>query len=132
MMKLLLLLLVQCSCVSIVVGFAAWMAEEYCSRKLEEDEIIMNHAARLSLARKVQVTRKDQTQLRDGDKYISGEELLVTVTGDDLAEFVFETSAGEFEDGGCDGKRSSQFKSVLITPSDGKEVIEVWAGKELW
>jgi hypothetical protein len=71
------------------------------------------------------------SQLKDGDAYIPGEELLVMLYGpkDNGLQFVFETTNGAFVGGGCDNRRVANAKlGKLRTPSDGNGDIMVIAG----
>jgi hypothetical protein len=120
--------LLLCREIPLANGFASWFAEDeqYCIRKMEEGQIIMNNRVVSSEDRTVQVFRGDE-QLSSGAEYFPGEELSV-VLSDVTAQFVFETTRGEFENGGCNGRRFIESPAKLILPKESSDDVRIWAG----
>ena len=110
------------------MGFASWFAQEeqYCGREMKAGEIIMNNAVEPSEDRSVQLFRGSESMV-SGASYLPGETLTV-VLSDVSAQFVIETTAGAFEEGGCNGRRVISSPAKLTMPSDGSSDVRIWAG----
>jgi len=125
---------------AIVEAFAYWMENSYCDRSLTPGTVIMNRRAVQSEEGRVRVFRGSsfEHELKSHDLYVSGEQVTVRLElgGSDAdAEVVFETNGGSFPAGGCDGRRSCRFSSVLQMPvlnDDGDDGtaddVVIWAG----
>lgn len=92
---------------------------------MREGEVIMNNEAGVSTDRALRVFRGDDQLTSDG-VFTPGETLRVEIS-DEKGQFVIETSAGSFEDGGCDGRRVIVSPANLVLPSGSAEVA-LWAG----
>eukprot|EP01041_Mallomonas_annulata_P005202 gene5202-10412_t len=121
-----LMILIAINLVHLGSGFASWFIKDYCGRAMTVGQVIMNSRVVESNERFVQVFRGD-VELHTHDSYISGEELLVTLS-DTSAQFVFEVVNGAFQPGGCDGRRSDKKLSKLIVPDNHHDDIIIWAG----
>ena len=116
-------------------AFATWFASDYCNTPLEAGEIIMNHAVKLSNKRAVEVYRGEKL-LSNGDIYQPGEQLIISLSGDDTGEMVWESNMDHlFEQGnsgnsksGCHNRRSTLTSTTITLPTDSAKRIEVWAG----
>ena len=109
--------------------FADWMAKDYCDRKLEVGEVVMNSEIGASSERLVKVLR-GESELSSQDSYRLGETLTVTISNTNN-QFVFDTVNADFVGGGCKGKRIAGKKGKvvqLVMPSEGRLEVSVWAG----
>ena len=117
--------------IDMVYPFASWFASDFCNLPLKVGEIIMNHEAKYSEERKVEIYRyvndKD-IKVESGGLYYPGEELTCVLRGPEVGELVFESNMGIFEDGGCKQRRSSLSSPFIVIPSDALGTIEIWAG----
>lgn len=109
-----------------VYSFASWFAEEYCETPLEVGTIIMNHDAKLSSDRNIEIYRNNQL-LPNHAKYVPGETLSIVLNGNDLGEMILESNVGFYENGSCGGKRSMIATNIII-PHDYAEDIICWGG----
>mmetsp|Transcript_12408 Transcript_12408/g.11242 ORF Transcript_12408/g.11242 Transcript_12408/m.11242 type:complete len:476 (+) Transcript_12408:39-1466(+) len=99
----------------------------YCSTALSTKSVIMNGNPVLSSERSISISR-GSTQLSSGDKYVAGEVLTVTLSSTSN-EFIYETTAGSFQSGGCNGLRVVNTATAYLTmPSSGDvDVKGAWA-----
>jgi hypothetical protein len=99
------------------------MDEEGCSKSLAEGEMMMGKAIKLDDKKTVEivVTKADGSKYSNGDMYIPGEKVDVTLIGV-KGYHVLETDAGSFGQGKCFGKRTASKNPSLQLPQDAKEV----------
>ena len=117
-------------------AFASFFISEYCNTPLEAGEIIMDHAVKLSNKRAVEVYRGEKL-LSNGDIYQPGEQLIISLSGDDTGQMVWESNMDHLFDqqgnsgnnkSGCHNRRSTLTSTTITIPTDSAKRIEVWAG----
>ena len=114
-----------------ITSFAAWMETDYCDVQLQIGEIVMNSPITFSPDRQVVIKRKngdnEMIEVLPNTTYISGEELIVSISQKLRESIIFESVGGLFSPGGCSNRRTTKDNSILKMPTDGSPV-SVWVG----
>jgi len=107
-------------------AFASWFVTDFCERKLEIGQVIMNSIVADSEERIVKVYREDR-ELNSGDVYIPGERVKIHISNNQ-DQYVFEAKNAIFEKGKCGGVRTDKDGGYLILPTNALDDVEIWTG----